>query len=131
MIHFYPLVKSAHVALVLASGALFAARGLAVLRGAAWPMLRPVRLTSQVVDTSLLLAGVTLLAMLSLNPAKTPWLAAKLALLPLYIVLGSLALKRARSARAAWFAAAIGCFVLMFSIARTHDPRGLFSLLAT
>ena len=121
---FYAVVKPAHVALALASGGLFAVRGTAVLAGAPWAMARSVRLTSYSIDTALLFAGVTLLALLRLNPFSTPWLGVKLALLPVYIVFGSMALKRARSARILWFAAAVLCYALMISVARSHDPLG-------
>ena len=50
----------------------------------------------------------------------------KLTLLVLYIVLGSLALKRGRSGRmrALCFAAALAVFAGMVGIARTHQPLG-------
>ena len=118
---YYPTLKALHVALVLASGALFMARGAGVLASATWPMTRPARVTSYVIDTGLLAAGIALLALLALDPTRVPWLGVKLALLPVYIVLGTMALKRARSARAAWFAAALACYALMISIARSRS----------
>ena len=120
----YPIVKLAHVALVLASGGLFVMRGGAVLAEARWPMVRPLRWLSYAIDTALLGAGLTLWAILQLNPFLVPWLGVKLALLPIYIVLGSMALKRARSARIIWFAAAVLCYAFMISVARSHDPLG-------
>jgi len=125
----YPSLKSLHVGLVLLSGALFALRGLAVLRRQAWAMARAVRLSSYVIDTALLGAGVSLWWLLGLNPARELWLGAKLLLLLLYILLGSLALKRARSptARLSAYAAALACFAYMVSVARWHHPLGLFS----
>ena len=71
-------------------------------------------------------AALLLLAMLRLNPFVEPWLAAKLALLPAYVVLGVMALRRARSPRSriAWFVAALACFGMMVSIARAHHPLG-------
>lgn len=123
-VDFYPIVKPLHVGFVLASGGLFAVRGSAVLMKAQWPMAKPVRLASYAIDTGLLAAGVALAVMLRLDPLAVPWFGVKLALLAVYIVLGSLALKRARSARALWLLAALFCYALMFSIARSHDPLG-------
>lgn len=123
-VELYPIVKPSHVALVLASGSLFIVRGCAALAGAGWAMAKPLRLTSYAIDIGLLAAGLALLAMLHLDPFAVTWLGVKLAMLPVYIVCGSMALKRARSARAAWFAAAVACFVFMISVARTHDPLG-------
>lgn len=122
----YLQIKAVHVGLVLASGALFAARGALVLAGRSWAMAKPWRMTSYGIDTALLVAGVMLWAVLSLNPSSSPWLGAKLMLLVLYIVLGSLALKRARSleVRAASYVAAVVVYLFMVSVALAHHPLG-------
>ncbi len=126
LIDAYPLLKPAHIALVSASGALFAARGAGVLAGRAWPMQPGWRHTSVAIDTCLMAAGIGLWTMLSLNPAQQHWLGVKLVLLLVYIVLGSLALKRARGqgARLACYVAALAVFGWMVSIARSHQPLG-------
>ncbi len=126
LIDFYPQARFAHILLVTLSGSLFTLRGLATIAGAHWPGLTPVRRASYLIDTALLAAALLLLAMLRLNPFVEPWLAAKLALLPAYVVLGVMALRRARSPRSriAWFVAALACFGMMVSIARAHHPLG-------
>jgi uncharacterized membrane protein SirB2 len=127
----YPLAHVAHISLVLTSGALFAIRGVAVLLGARWPMVLAVRRLSYAIDTALLGAALLLLAIFNLNPFVVPWLAAKIGLLLLYIVLGSLALKRAPTLRlrALSLVAALLCFALMFSVALAHNPLGVFARL--
>lgn len=127
LVDLYPLARQTHIGLVIASGALFAARGVGVLSGARWSMRRGVRVTSQIIDTGLLIAALVLLGLLQLNPFTVPWLATKLILLVAYIVLGSLALKRARSARVrlACFIAALLTFACMLGVARAHHPLGL------
>lgn len=122
----YPWIKWAHVGLVTASGTLFGVRGLAVLTHQAWPMQRGWRLLSYGIDTLLLSAGVLLWALLQLNPLHDAWLGSKLLLLLLYIVLGSVALKRGRTprARAGAFAAAVAVYLFMASVARGHHPLG-------
>jgi uncharacterized membrane protein SirB2 len=122
----YPYIKHAHIGLALASGALFAVRGLAVLAGGRWAMRSPVRHASMGIDTLLLVAALLLLFILQLNPFAVAWLRVKLMLLVAYIVLGTFALKRARGtgARALCFAAALACFLMMYSVARTHNPLG-------
>lgn len=123
---FYPTIKLTHIGLVYLSGSLFAIRGLAVILGSATAMRAPVRYVSYAIDTALLTAALLLLTTLRLNPFVTPWLAAKLILLVCYIVLGSLALKRARTQprRVLAFGAALLCFGSMYSIARAHHPFG-------
>lgn len=126
MLELYPQIKAAHIALVLGSGGLFAARGLLVLLGQRWAMAAPLRYLSYAIDTALLTAALMLLVTLKLNPFAIGWLQAKLGLLLVYVVLGSLALKRARTARVQWltYAAALLAFGAMYSIARAHHPLG-------
>ena len=69
---FYPLVKASHVGLVLASGSLFAAPGVAMLGGSTFGMRAPVRYLSYAIDTALLGAALLLLAVLHLNPFVIP-----------------------------------------------------------
>lgn len=127
-IDLYPQIKLAHVALVTASGALFAVRGAAVQAGAAWAMRKPWRMLSYGIDTLLLAAGVTLWALLALNPVQSAWLGTKLMLLLLYIALGSLALKRGRTpaVRGASYVAALATYLFMATVALNHHPLGLF-----
>ncbi len=127
MIEFYLQIKLVHVAAVLASAGLFALRGAATLAGARWAMAAPLRYLSYTIDTVLLTAAMMLLTMLKLNPFAVPWLAVKLALLVLYVILGSLALKRARSprARAVCYFAALATIGFMYFVARAHHPLGL------
>lgn len=125
-IEFYPHIKLAHMALVAASGTLFALRGAAVLAGRAWPLRKPLRLASVAIDTALLAAGAALWSLLSLDPLRDTWLGMKLLLLVLYVVLGTLALKRA-SAPA--YGAAIACFLFMVSVAIAHQPLGVLRVL--
>ena len=75
----------------------------------------------------LLAAALMLLVILKLNPFAVPWLAVKLVLLVAYVVLGVMALKRARTrmAKCGFYVAALACFGAMYSVARAHHPLGL------
>jgi uncharacterized membrane protein SirB2 len=128
----YPEILQVHICLVAVSGLLFAVRGAAVLAGQGWAMRRPWSWVSYGIDTLLLSAGVTLWAILSLNPVQSTWLGTKLLLLALYIVLGSLALKRAPTpaTRRMSFVAALSVYLFMASVAVAHHPLGLFHALA-
>jgi uncharacterized membrane protein SirB2 len=129
MLELYPQIKAAHIALVLASGGLFAARGLLVLLGQRWAMAAPLRYLSYSIDSALLTAALMLLVVLKLNPFTTGWLLMKLGLLVSYVVLGSLALKRARTpaAQRICYLAALATFAGMYSVARAHHPLGLLA----
>lgn len=130
LIEYYLPLRQAHLTAVTLSLALFAARGAGVLAGAAWPMHRRTRWASVTIDTLLLTAGVLLWAALGLNPARDLWLGAKLVLLVGYIVLGSFALRRARTgrARAIFYVASLGCAAFMLTVAWAHHPSGLWRL---
>jgi uncharacterized membrane protein SirB2 len=128
-----PQIRASHLALVALSGSVFTLRAVARLVGARWPMQRGWRIGSVIIDTLLFGAGLTLWALLSLNPLRDHWLGAKLLLLVLYVVLGTWALKRARStrARALSLGAALMVFATMASIGWTRHPLGLWRFLAT
>lgn len=125
----YPAVRSLHITLVTLSVALFAARGVGVLAGQAWPTAGWARGLAPVIDSLLLLAGGTLWWLLQLNPMQHHWLLAKLVLLVIYIVLGMLALQRAptRAGKALCFIAALAVVGFMASIAVAHHPLGLLA----
>ncbi len=131
MNEFYPQIKAIHVAAVLLSGGLFFVRGLAVQAGGRWAMAAPLRYTSYGIDTVLLVAALMLLAVLPSAAYENGWLAIKIVLLFGYVVLGSFALKRGRTARVrlATFVAAIVVFGSMYAIARTHHPLGPLKIL--
>ncbi len=126
MIEFYPQIRTVHIVAVLLSGGLFAVRGMGVLAGGRWPMAMPLRALGYSIDTVLLTAALMLVSLLPSELFANHWLTAKLGLLVVYVVLGSIALKRGRSARirAICFITALFVFASMYGIARTHRPQG-------
>lgn len=95
----YYWIKQLHVATVVFSVAFFALRYYWMLRQsplsrAAWP-----RHLSVSNDTLLLLAGISLAILSGQYPPQSSWLSAKLIALVIYIVLGSIALKRGKTRR--------------------------------
>lgn len=127
MFDFYPQIKAVHIACVLLSGALFALRGLLVQVGhAGAAQWAPLRYLSYTIDTTLLTAALMLLTLLPGAYFANGWLTVKLLLVVAYVVLGSLALKRARTpaARRIFLAAALAAYVFILGIARMHHPLG-------
>jgi len=133
MTTYYLQIKLVHILAVFASGGLFALRGVAVLAGQRWPLAAPLRYLSYSIDTLLLGAALLLLTLLPASVFANGWLASKLILLGVYVVLGSLALKRARTRRVriAAFVGALLTYTCMLGVARLHHPWGFLSLLAT
>ena len=126
MIVYYDQIKWLHIAMVLASGSLFALRGVAMLANSRLAMAGPVRFLSYGIDTTLLTAALMLATMLPGAMFANGWLTVKLCLVVAYVVLGSLALKRGRTraARLGNFIAALVVFVAIVGIARAHHPLG-------
>lgn len=131
MIELYPQIKSVHIAAVIASGLLFFLRGAALHTGMGWAMAAPVRYLTYAIDTALLTAAVMLATILHQYPFVHGWLTVKVSLLVVYIVLGTFALKRGSTKRIrvmCWVAALL-VYAFIISVARTHDPIGIFRAL--
>ncbi|WP_421705873.1 SirB2 family protein [Alloalcanivorax xenomutans] len=120
----YLLIKQLHMTLAALSLGLFVLRTGWSVAGS--PMLRRrwVRVTPHIVDTLLLTFGVTLMILLRAWPHQTPWLAAKLLALLVYIGLGTMAIKRGTTParRAGYALAAIMVFLYMVGVAVRHHP---------
>ena len=118
----YPALRHLHLACVSASVTLFVARGLGVAALQSWPMRPFWRRLSVAIDVPLLFAGLSLWMLLGYHPWQQTWLGTKLALLVVYIVLGSFALKRGRtrSQRLAFFMAALAVVSSMAGLAITR-----------
>lgn len=122
----YPALLQLHRSCVAASIALFVARGLGVGALRAWPMRPFWRYLSVAIDVPLLVAGASLWALLDYRLQQQTWLGVKLALLGVYIVLGSFALKRGhtRAQRLVFFIAALAVVLVMVGIALARHPAG-------
>lgn len=129
MIEFYEEIRLVHILSVVASGSLFAVRGLAVNLGAGWPRAAPLRILSYTVDTILLTAALILMTVVQQYPFVDAWLTVKVVLLVVYIGLGVLAMREGlgRGVRLASWGAALLVFLYIVSVARAHDPLGIFA----
>ena len=93
MFEFCPQIKWVHIACVLASGTLFALRGLLVQAGhAGAAQWTPVRWLSYAIDTTLLTAALMLVSILPGALFANGWITTKLVLLVAYVVLALCAL---------------------------------------
>ncbi|MBU3724699.1 MAG: regulator SirB [Burkholderiaceae bacterium] len=128
----YPALLTLHLTSVVLSIAIFSIRsiGVVVLQQG-WPMAGSWRTLSVVVDVVLLAAGSILWITMSHNPLKESWLGVKLLLLLVYIVLGSYALKRAKTlaGKRMCMVSALLVVAFMISIATTRHPLGVFTTL--
>jgi len=93
--------------------------------------LRTVRIAPHIIDTVLLLSGISLIWALDLPLLSQPWLLAKLAALVVYIILGSVALRRGRTRRTRTlaFVLALITFAYITGIALTKSMGSWLALL--
>lgn len=126
MYAYYSWIKLLHIAAVACSGVLFLARGLAAQRGHAWPLGAIARRASASIDSILLAAAVALAVLIHQYPFTHGWLTLKLALLVLYIALGTLALRRGKTAaiRRRCLIAAIVSYIAIVAVAVAHVSFG-------
>lgn len=109
---------------MVSSYALFFIRGVWLLRDSPLLRRRWVRIVPHVVDTLLLGSAIALALMLRQYPFVAGWLTAKVIALVVYIGLGMLALRFARTRRAqlaAWLAAQ-AVFIYIVAVALTRNP---------
>lgn len=123
----YSTIKTLHFSLAFLSLAGFVARGVLHLRHSPWVKRRFARVAPHLVDTGLLLTGLWLAWIWRMHEYLQPWLLAKLIALLLYIALGLVAFRFARSdvTRTLSWGAAIGVFLYMLAVASTKQALPL------
>ncbi len=127
----YLTLKAVHIGCAILSISGFALRGILMLADSPLLAARFARVAPHVVDTLLLASALWLAALIGQYPFVEGWLTAKVLVLIAYIVLGTVALKRARgkAARAVAFALALCAAAYIVSVALTRDPLGFLVLL--
>lgn len=119
----YLLLKIIHVICAVTTISGFVLRVYWMLVGSDLLQHRITRIAPHVIDTLFLLAGFAMLFELSLNPFTQPWLLAKFAGLLIYILLGTIAIKRGPTLQVRVIAAvaAISVFAYIGGVALTHS----------
>ena len=115
----YDSLKYAHMLFVFISITLFEYRF--ILKLLKRPISRPLKVIPHINDTLLLIAGISLAVMASINPLHHLWLAAKIIALIFYIGFGAVALKSTgmKSIYAYIFATATFIFILFTAVTKT------------
>lgn len=120
----YLSLRMIHVTCVAIAAVGFLLRGAWMLRQSPLLNHRLTRTLPHVNDTILLGAAIAMAWIANLNPLDHAWLTAKLIGLILYILLGSIALRRGPTpkVRAQAFAGAVFCFGYVVAVAMTRNP---------
>jgi len=124
----YETLKALHVACAAASVGGFVVRYALMLAGSPLLRSRVARVAPHVVDTALLSSAIVLAWMAGAVPLRDAWLTAKVLGLLVYIVLGSIALKRGRTRAQRAIAGVLALLVFAFivSAAVTKSGSGFF-----
>jgi len=129
MTEYYLLLRHVHIGCAILTIALFLLRGGLMLAESTWQRNVVLRYLPHVVDTVLLTSALMLTTVIHQYPFSTGWVTMKIVLLVVYIVLGSIALKRGRtkSIRVAALVAALATIGFLVTVARAHHPLGVFA----
>lgn len=124
----YPALKHLHVTCAVVSATGFLLRAGWMLSGSSCLQRRWVRVLPHVVDSLLLATAIALVTLSGQYPWRLDWLGAKLTALLVYIVCGSLALKRAPTpgSRRIFLVLALTALAYIFAVALTRNPYVLW-----
>lgn len=119
----YSTLKIIHVCVAIVTISGFLLRGYWMMTGTARLQQRWVRVLPHIIDTVFLLAGIGLIMTLHLQVMQNSWLLMKIAALIVYIVLGTIALKRGatRKIRVTAFMLAVLTFAYIAGVALTKS----------
>ena len=127
----YLLIKSLHMFSALATLLGFMLRGYWMMSQSDNLELRITRIAPHVIDTIFLLSGIAMVWQLQLNAFSQPWLVAKFAGLIIYVVLGTVAIKRGPTMqiRIIAFVSALAVFAYIAGVAMSKSPASWLALL--
>jgi uncharacterized membrane protein SirB2 len=129
MASYYLGLRHAHICFAALSITLFAVRGSLMLAESPRLQSMTLRILPHVIDTMLLMTALMLTTVIHQYPFTTAWLTMKVVLLVVYIVLGSIAIRRGRTrrVRVAAFVAALLTVGFLVTVARAHHPLGILA----
>lgn len=118
------ILKAVHVTSVLLTFVSFSVRGAWMLSGSQMLERAWVKVAPHVIDTILLISAIGLMIQIQQYPGSHAWLTAKLVALVLYIVFGSISLRRGRTKtiRVTSGIAALVVFFYILAVAVAHSP---------
>ena len=128
----YISILLTHVSCAIMSLTFFVVRGFWMLTDSSKLQISIVRILPHIVDTVLLASALLLTVILERYPFLNSWLTAKLFALVIYIILGTIALKRGRTKRIKIiaFISSIVVFTYIVLVAISHNPAAITTFLA-
>lgn len=129
----FMLTKMLHTFAAVLTISGFILRGYWMMRESPLLQHRLTKILPHVVDTVFLLAGIALVWMLGLNVFTQPWLLAKFVGLIVYILLGTVAIKRGKTLeiRMTAFVGALAVYAWVAGVAIAKSPASWLALFAS
>ena len=127
----YQWVLYLHISCAIFSISFFSLRAYWMLSGNALLEHRISRTLPHIIDSILLLAAISLTFFIQQFPVQNDWLSIKVLALLVYIVLGSVAIKRGKTMKQRVIALLFAwlTFAFIASVAYYHHPLGFLLLL--
>ena len=124
------LIKTIHISCVILSFGGFLLRGMWMLLSSAMLCNKWVKIVPHIIDTMLLLSAMFLVYLSGLSLFDNDWLLVKIIALVIYVLLGTLALKRGRTKRIKIMALVLSIitFLYILSVAVTKSVFGFISV---
>lgn len=120
----YIALKHIHLTCIVLTFILFSIRGFWMLTESSKLQLKWVKIAPHIIDTCLLLSAISLAVLMQVSPFVHGWLMAKIVGLVVYILLGTVALKRGKTkaVRSTAFVLALLTFGYIVKVAITKSP---------
>ena len=127
----FDLLKLVHISCAIFSISGFALRGYWMMSGNSLLQQRPAKVLPHLVDTLLLGSAICMLVIWQVSPLQVDWLMAKIIALLVYIGLGLVVMRFAKTRRgqAMAYVAALCTAAYIISVALTHSALGPLVLL--
>lgn len=128
----YLVLKIIHTVAAVTTISGFMLRGYWMMTESDRLQSRLARVAPHVVDTVFLVSGIAMVWFLSMNPFMQGWLLAKFAGLLVYVLLGTIAIKRGptKQVRVIAFVGAISVFAYIVGVALSKSPASWLAWLS-
>lgn len=127
----YLFLKNIHTLLALLTISGFLLRGYWMMTKSDKLQQRMTRVAPHILDTVFLASGIAMLVLLSLNPLSQSWLLAKFAGLIVYILLGTVAIRRGSTqVRVLALVGALSAFAYVVGVALSKSPASWLAYLS-
>jgi uncharacterized membrane protein SirB2 len=124
MANYYLLLKHIHITFAVLTFISFSLRGFWMIRESPLLHRKLIRVLPHVIDTILLISAIAMVFIMHMSPFAQSWLSAKILALLVYIILGTIALKRGptKPIRIISFVGALLVFSYIVYVAMTKTP---------